>query len=88
MVALGSRRDTHAAVSARRCTSSSACRAWPTRAVPSVAASGLQPLPNVEQGPLSPGAQLLQPGVNASRKMPAFSTNVAGQEGGPTHTDV
>ncbi len=58
------------------------------RAVPSAAASELQPLPNVEQGPLSPGAQLLQPGVNASRKMPEFSTNVAGQEGGLTHTDI
>ncbi len=39
------------------------------RAVPSVAASGLQPLA---------WAQLLQPGVHASGKMPAFSTNVAG----------
>ncbi len=38
------------------------------RAVPSVAASDLQPLPNVEQGPLCPGAQLLQLGVHASGK--------------------
>ncbi len=58
------------------------------RAVPSVAASRLQPLPNVEQGPLSPGAQLLQSGVHTSEKMPAFSTNLAGQEGGLTHTDI
>lgn len=58
------------------------------RAVPSVAAAGLKPLPNVKQGPLCPGAQLLQPGVHASGKMPAFSTNIAGQEGGTAQVDV
>ncbi len=35
-----------------------------------------------------PGGQLLQLGVHASGKMPAFSTNVAGQEGGTQDGDA